>query len=174
MIKLIVLLLFLGLGGVGFYVYQTAPKYMDQSIVDKIANNGLKGYLNELGATETESVCWLGDPKSRILNQYLGAEMSIFDRLREKMRIKSWSVSHSCLDHEYKALVVLFPFLKDIYEVSEEESKKLQTDMSEILSLTGRAKGYVRHSVSFQLQDGANMIVLTKSPPEMQTVTNTK
>jgi hypothetical protein len=172
MIKIILYCIFCGLIALGVYVYKVAPEPVDQSIEDKIAIHGLKTYLNEVGASESDSICWLGDPKSRILKQYLGAGVGIFDRLREKLKIKSWVVSSSCLDKEYKAIVVLFPFLKDIYEISEEESKKLQSEMSEVLSFTGRAQGLIRHNNSFQFQNGATIIILSKKGPALQTVTN--
>ncbi len=146
-------------------IYFDSPARAVQSPTDEVASQSLGAYLYELGAKGSGSVCWLGDPKKIFLNRILGTPENAWARWKEKRRIFSWSPDHSCFDKSVKAIVVIFPFLPEIYDLQQEESAQLQREASEVLSQSGRAAKFFRHNVYFKMIGAGSILVFSVEDP---------
>lgn len=155
-------------------IYFGSPPRSIQSPTDEVASQSLSAYLHALGAKGSGSVCWLGDPKKVFLNRILGTPESTWARWKEKRRFFSWSPDRSCFDKGVKAIVVLFPFLPEIYELPPEESAQLQREASEVLSQSGRAAKFFRHNVYFHLIGAGSLLVFSMEDPNSKILGTTE
>ncbi len=140
----------------------TVPSKTQQSATDTVANQSISAYLTQIGADSWNSVCWLGDPKGRFLEQFRGTSSNPWIRWREKQRTQLWSQHKSCFEKSIQAVVVLFPLNQDVYSLPREESQKLQAEVSELLSQTERGKDHHKSNSTFYLQTGAQLLIFSR------------
>jgi hypothetical protein len=164
-----ILLIFFGLLCLGILFVILTPAKYKQSFVDQIAQEGLAAYLTDLGATEKDSVCWLADPQSELLQNFIGTSNSLWTRWTERRRSTAWSPTNSCFANDVKAIVTSFPLPETVYSLPKLESSALQGEVSEIMSSSGRGEKFKKMNVLFYLQSGPRLMVFSRSQDPVET-----
>jgi hypothetical protein len=142
-------------------VYFFAPSRVNQSPTDLHATLALRAFLNEWGAKEYGSVCWIGDPDEKFVRQFFGSSDSSWERLKEIFRTRIWAQADDCFRADVKAIVVLFPFVS-APATPQHDFSQMQREASELLSRTGRGASFEKQHFAFHLEKGATLLVYTR------------
>jgi hypothetical protein len=160
MLKIFIGLLACALISIGV-IYLVAPTQVIQSPTDRHATLALRAFLNELGAKQYRSVCWLGDPEKKFARQFFGSSDYPWERLQEVFRTRVWEQVDDCFREDVEAVVVLFPFASTS-SVVQHDFNQMQREASEFLSQSGRGSSFVKQHFVFHLEKGARLLVYTR------------